>query len=351
MAEEMIGTSNKVQDSFKKENHTYMIRNFTPREEVVEQVSSVVEAEVEAENTGLPELQPTAPRNNDVLQHNIEALRARAIHPQPVAVQVDFQTPQFDARQEIASQVAAPVSEYDAGPSEQLDQLNQPNHSNQVEQSDQVDQQERVDQLPASSLTEDLAANFQVNIPGVDTNQPLNSFDLSGASHTPQAVEVPTREKDDFISVRLEASSEQTTSRLQAEVQPRPQPQEELQQAVPQPPQPPQQKPESQPQPQYATQQFSSASLQPESSLASQESSSEAPQELSQEKISNPASQEGLATGFPQQQTPAPQSDSESASQPTSQSAPEQKRDLWTPEERKLKEDCDLSKVFNFSGK
>ncbi len=270
MAEEMIDTSAKVQDSFKKENHTYMVSNFSQKED--HQVREQQAEQNVASEQEMPQLRPEPSSNSESMQQNIQELRERAINSQPVDVQVNFQTPQYDARRELATGAIQ-------------------------------------DAPPQQTSTEDLAKNLEVNIPGVDTSQTLNN--LNGASHTPQADCASTREKDDFLTVRLEASSEQT---------PISSPEDSLQAEA----QPVQNEPVEEPSHQAPTSSFGGL----ETGFPTQAATEPAP--------SNPAPQQAAE---PETQANVPQTNT-----------PERKKDLWTPEEKQLVKDCDLSKVFNFSG-
>lgn len=123
MAKEMLGISKKVHEDSKRKQH-YMIKGFKPQSEHVSQASSRPDVDM---STGLPTqssnsqlavepqtqqkpLQPetktimsdpaqsqgSAFSNQNHLQDKINELRERAINPEPVNVQVDFQTPNMD---------------------------------------------------------------------------------------------------------------------------------------------------------------------------------------------------------------------------------------------------------------
>ncbi len=278
MAEEMIGTSKKVQDSFKKENHTYMVSNYKQKEDaqVKEQGISAATIIKTEENFSQPA------RSDEHLQQNIQELRERAINPQPVHVQVDFQTPDFDSRHEIAQESTLPK---------------------------QTSQQEPTN-------TSKLAEDFHVTIPGVDTNKTFEDLGISNENNMPQAKEDLSREKDDFLTVRLEKTMDEKAN-------------------------------------ENAMQASQASSVQ---------------NDVPKEELSSGS--EHLTTGFPAQTAEAKEQiatkeqilpaheEPKPIAKPTSShpeqpkvNTPERKKDLWTPEERQLKEDCDLTKVFNFSGK
>lgn len=291
MAEEMLGTSQKVQDSYKKEKYSYMVSNYAPKNEamqtIAEHAGTVPQAQEELSTT-TPTDEAKQQEQHSTHHEAIQELRERASNPQPVNVQVDFQTPQYDAREAIAKQATAPTTRQN--------------------EQESTNSQIASDSTPANDL--------HVTLPGVDTSQTLDT--LTGATNTPQAFDAPTREKDDFLSVRTAAESEQTQSttqpeRLHANAQPQEAPFQQRETTTPQPTPTP--------------------------------------------------SHQGLATGFPNQQQaqetptePAQNNQQQPAEQtaqeaPPQQEEPERKKGEWTPEERKLKEDCDLTKVFNFSGK
>ncbi len=146
MAKEMLNISDKVLNDSKKEQH-YMVSNFKPSEEPVSQASTQPDVDLttgapksyspdesssrlevsnlssnssnssfalksdvqqkpleQATNASMPDSTVSSSsaslssNSSDVLNENIENLRRKAINPEPVNVQVDFQTPDFDAK-------------------------------------------------------------------------------------------------------------------------------------------------------------------------------------------------------------------------------------------------------------
>lgn len=77
MAEEMLGTSKKVNESFQRRHH-YAVKNFSPEG-----------------STSQPEVTtaPASEKKQEALQSKIQELRQRALNPEPVNVQVEFDTP------------------------------------------------------------------------------------------------------------------------------------------------------------------------------------------------------------------------------------------------------------------
>jgi hypothetical protein len=293
MAEEMIGTSQKVQDSFKKEKHTFMVSNYTARqdqlnEELAKQPTEEVWPKVEQEP-----MQNVPASNNESMQRSIQELRERAINPQPVHIQVDFQTPQTDLNStqlNSGQETAQTSTQLNSG--QETAQTSTQLNNNQFN-SEQVSAQTSTQIQDRQATTQQPTVN--VHIPGVATDRPIS--ELLQEATMPN--EEPTREKDDFLTVREQQDA---------------QPQQQEQQA-----------------PAFAQQ---------------------APQ---QQQQTNTSSFGGLSSGFPEQQAPQQQTQEIPSAQPQQQEAsantPQRKEDLWTPEERQLREDCDLSKVFNFSGK
>lgn len=270
MAEEMIGTSQKVQDSFKKEKHTFMVSNYTAREDQLNQELAKQPAEEVWPKLEQEPMQNVPASNNESMQRSIQELRERAINPQPVHIQVDFQTPQTD------------LSSTQLNSGQETAQNNTQLHNNQFN-SEQVSAQQ---------------PTVNVHIPGVATDRPIS--ELLNEATMPN--EEANREKDDFLTVREQQDTQ------------------------------PQQTQES-----------------------TNQQEQQAPAVTQQQ--TNTASFGGLSSGFPEQQQQPPQEQTQELppAQPQQQEAsantPKRKEDLWTPEERQLREDCDLSKVFNFSGK
>ena len=79
MAEEMLGTSKKVNESFQKQRHHYAAKNFSPESSTVRTEATVTKS-LDSET------------KSDLMKQKIQELRERAINPEPVNVQVDFDT-------------------------------------------------------------------------------------------------------------------------------------------------------------------------------------------------------------------------------------------------------------------
>lgn len=80
MAEEMLGTSKKINESFQKQRHHYAVKNFSP-ESSTKKTETTVTTTLDSET------------KSDLMKQKIQELRERAINPEPVIVQVEFDTP------------------------------------------------------------------------------------------------------------------------------------------------------------------------------------------------------------------------------------------------------------------
>ena len=281
MAKEMLGISQRVQDDSKKEQH-YMISGFKPDTQHVSQASGRPDVDMA---TGLPRqsssqiavepqyqqapLQPETKTSmpgpaqsqgpafsgSNHMQDKINELRERAINPEPVNVQVEFQTPNMDAQ----TQYQKPI------------QQNQYNNSFSPQNSDlRTGQSEFANRNTEQISPEEYSANKF-------GNESISSL------------------QSDFLSLKTPPKSEETitTNNLSADW-------------------PVQQPPVNNQQAQY-TQSNSLPSSAPNEMI--QNFQEEAVEEKTQEIVS------------------------------------EKRESKWTPEEERLKDQVDLSRVFNFSNK
>ena len=303
MAKEMLGTSEKVQNDAKKKQH-YMISGFKPQSEHVSQATGRPDVDM---STGLPTqssnsqiavepqqqqspLQPetktsmpdpaqsqgSAFFNQNPMQNKIDELRERAINPEPVNVQVDFQTPNMDNQQNINNHMDK------TSPSQETTDSLSSQNSDQSGQSD-------IANMQSQNLSPE---EYSANKFG---NNSLNNL------------------QSDFLSLKTPQQSEPTNN-MSADW----------------PAQQPQQTPE-----------LTTANNMP-SSVPNQFNTSTTQQETQvQHNKPEPVQNNGMVQNFQK----------EAIEEKTQEIVSEKKESKWTPEEEKLKNEVDLTRVFNFSNK
>lgn len=147
MAEDMLGTTAKVQNEYsnrRDENHMFADQVSAKKESIIIKEEPTPQVQ--------PQPQVRTQSQDHAMQNKIEELRNAALNPKPVNVQVDFQTPKTDLHNRIPQQ-------------QEHIQANikiEPEFTNQ-----QV-------QAAAKSINEMPSVDF--NIPGVNTNVPINEL-------------------------------------------------------------------------------------------------------------------------------------------------------------------------------
>ncbi len=109
MAEDMLGTAAKVNAGFQNQQDNPYKDNLKSRERPVTQTNTPTSFNSTIQEKNVPSATAAVPPQGDAskdraMQARIQELRESAINPQPVAVQVDFQTPQQEINEQQAQQ-------------------------------------------------------------------------------------------------------------------------------------------------------------------------------------------------------------------------------------------------------
>ncbi|MCA9478172.1 MAG: hypothetical protein KC535_03440 [Nanoarchaeota archaeon] len=290
MAQDMMATSDKVNESMRNQKDNLMVKSYGANRQQAQQPTPQPAPIQE------PQPVPQGPISGTPREQKIEELRRSALNPQLVQVQTDFDTPQNDMRRtDFSAEPSLPSQEATV----------EVNHSDETPLENnfaEPSEPEKPQMTP-----EDYAAR-QMNGMGAQTVSDLTSEPVAQpmSSSLESSFSEPEEQpiSHDFIS---QAPQEHLEQPLDIPLNPVQEPLE---------PQLPIQEPRAALEPQIPTFEETRASL----------------------DTQVPQSQE-----MPQE---APQQNQE-----PEQPAPEKKKAQFTPEEEKLAQDVDLSKVFNFSNK
>ena len=306
MAEDMLGTTAKVQDEYtaKKDSIHMFADKVAEKRRVQEEKQQQEEDRIAKEQAQAQEEQRLQEMrqqtqqtirqttNTTSMNNKIEELRNAALNPKPVDIQVDFQTPKRDNERNIASQ------------SPQVQNVNQTPSAQTIEP--EFSKEEVRNATETTQNTSNLNVDFK--IPGIDNNLTIN--ELAGQNEP--------KPQSNFFNQESSQPPVQPVNVQQPEPQPR----------TPEPVQNSSQGLES----------GFPSNPKPQQQAQSQETSSFQNSDFIQMKEEPQVNQ-------PQQQAP------EQPVQQVPETETPKRNATWTEEEKKLKEEVDLSKIFNFGNR
>lgn len=338
MAEDMLGTTAKVQNEYnaKKESTNMFAREIQEKKEKEEQRQRELMQEQERQRLAQQQFQsqqiPQIKENShqsESMQNKIQELRNAALNPKPVDVQINFQTPKTD--REKQENIMEPQFSQ-----EEVNSAIQKQENNQIPSVDfkipGVDSNMSISELASTATTEEKPA-MQVNQEQPQQNNFFAQQNNQSQSHN---FEQPRQEVTNNVQEnKLEAgfpSSNQYSKQFQNPVEQRPQ--NQFEQPI-----------------------SNSDFIQMKEDLEKIEEKEE------QNQASNQFNSNGFNTrnpfeapqqhnnqfGQPQQQRSPPQQASPEHKQETPNPQSNGRNSTWTEEEKKLKEEVDLSKIFNFN--